>query len=1294
MKCPECDFINRIDAQYCGMCGNRLTYACSVCSFPNPLGYQYCIHCGHRIPDLAEQAQRRYEHLTPEPDFPVWQSEETETEVQDESVRPLEGERRVATIILADVKGSTDLLEKVGSEAWVTMMNQIFQILEGEIYRFDGRVDQFRGDGLVAFFGTTTAHEDDPERAVLSALAMQRALKSYSSELAEKADIDLALRIGVNTGEVIVTSVGDYNKYSEETAMGEAIAIAARMEEAAEPGTVLVSENTYRLADHNFKWKSLGQISVKGIRNPIAVYQPLALKESLDRPQDYELSSPLIGRHDQLRSLLESIEDLQDGMGGIVTVTGDQGMGKSLLVSHMHRHIARQRALLAEVQTAEPQESRLDIEQDAMEIQKVISDVELPLQVFKGRARSYDQSQPYGMWQDLLRNWLGIRQDEPQETTRDRLRKQAEVLWQDQMVGFYPQLATFLRLPLESAYEEQIKHLDAEGLRQQIFVAVRSWLEEIAQDKQIIINFSDMHWADATSLDLLKYCLPLCDYLDLMWLLVFRPDRLSPTWEFHHYVETEYPHRLVQIHLPPLDPELSRTFIDEMIGADVLPRDTQSLIIDKAEGNPYYIQELIRSLIADDVLVLRETPDDTGELTERWHATQAVTSINLPDSLQSLLMARIDRLSSDQQRVLQIAAVIGPVFWSDVLGDLVRPEIPNLKSQLTALQRGQFITERGRTSNLGIEYVFKSRLIRDAAYESLLKPQRKSYHLQIAQYLEDRLQQEETSSQARSVAYGSLAHHYRQAGRLDKELQYTLKNAKLAKELYANVEASELYTEALALLDEIASGTEDESELENLKTQRLQILMGRYSVHHLLGEFKQMRADAEALLPLARELSDNLSWIIDALLCQPGVSKYERKREVMAGTNLTKEALALAQQIDDKERELRTLVAMTHQHLALSDPNWQELAERALALARDMNNRRCETQLLIDMGGVYAFSDEPERSMEYLEAAAALAMSEGLEDRLIQMSLLNLLGLEYERQGDYYRLLTEYQQERLHASREIGHRPMESQALQACGRIVGIYLGDYVAGLGALEDCRRILMDTPDESYPLLHIAQIQISQANHADAEETLEQIQAIGEPILDRARGSLRLVQALFQNAQGARAASRGDLDRVTHHLNASLALTDEIVNLVESSPMVSKQYMMGAMCKSVTANLGLAQMASDPNVKSTYLQQALAAAERAYEIYQFFGFSQIVECTSEEVLFRHSQALAANDQQDLAIRYLRRAYDEMTRKHSLIPVDSSFRRTYLEQIPLHREIRAAYASRVGSILGNRQQVKSSTD
>lgn len=1276
------------------MCGNRLTQPCPVCSFPNPLAHKYCIHCGSRISASLKLAQSRDTEPKSAPESSAWESDKLEIGTAPETVRPLEGERRVATIILADVKGSTDLLESVGSETWVEIMNKIFQILEGEIYRFDGRVDQFRGDGLVAFFGTTTAHEDDPERAVLSALAMQRALKPYSDELAETAGIELVLRIGVNTGEVIVASVGDYNTYSEETAMGEAIAIAARMEEAAEPGTVLVSENTYRLVDHQFKWKSLGEIRVKGIQNPIAVYQPLALRESLDRPQDYELASPLIGRDGQLQLLLECVEDLRDGMGGIVTVTGDQGMGKSLLVSHMHRHIARQRALLAEVQTTETDELSLEPAQEELTFQRLVGDADHPLQVFKGRARSYDQSQPYGMWQDLLRNWLGIRQDEPQETTRDRLREEAKILWQDQMVEFYPELATFLGLPLEPTYAEQIKHLDAEGLRQQIFVAVRSWLEEIAQDKQIIINFSDMHWADATSLDLLKYCLPLCDYLDLMWLLVFRPDRLSPTWGFQHYLETEYPHRLVQIHLPALDQELSKAFIDEMIGSEVLPQETQSLIIEKSEGNPYYIQELIRSLIADNVLIRREVSDEEAEGTEHWHATQAVTAINLPDSLQSLLMARIDRLSSDQQRVLQIAAVIGSVFWSDVLSHLAQPETTSLKSKLTALQRGQFITERGRTSNLGIEYVFKSKLIRDAAYESLLKPQRKSYHLQIAQYLEDRLRQEQTSSQARSVAYGSLAHHYRQAGRLDKELQYTLKNAELAKELYANVEASGLYSEALALLDEIRTDVEDESELHDLKAQRLQILMGRYSVHHLLGEFEQMRADAQALLPLARELSDDVTWLIDSLLCQPGVGRFERKEEIEVGLDLAQEALSLSQEIQDKERELRTLVAMTHQHLALNDPNWQELAERALALARDRESRRCETQLLIDMGGVYAFSDEPERSMEYLEAAAALAMSEGLEDRLIQMSLLNLLGLEYERQGDYYRLLTEYQQERLHASREIGHRPMESQALQACGRIVGIYLGDYVAGLGALEDCRRILDGTQDEAYPLMHIAHIQMSQANHAEAEETLERIESIGDPIRDRAKGSLRLVKALFHNAQGARAASRGDTDRVRYHLDIALSIVDEIVSLAENSPMVSKQYTMGAMCQSVTASLGLAQMSSDPDTRSDRLHDALEAAERAYEIYQFFGFSQIVECTSEEVLFRYSQALAANEQRDMAIRYLRRAYDEMTRKHALIPVDSSFRRTYLEQIPLHREIRAAYASRVGSILGKRQEANIASD
>lgn len=1305
MTCPTCGFENRLDANYCGMCGARLTQSCPTCGCANPLTYRFCTRCGGGIRSPVNQPSFRdvatsspYAERSPEgqPSGLVREGQirytnhnnasglEQEPPNNSSQIIQLEGERRVATIILADVSGSTDLMERVGTEAWVEMMNHVFQLLEAEIYRFDGRVDQFRGDGLVAFFGATVAHEDDPERAVLAAMAMQRAIRPYAETLAEKAGIDLALRIGVNTGEVIVASVGDDQTYSENTAMGEAIALAARMEQAAEVGTVLVSENTYRLVENQFDWLPLGEIKVKGISHPLNVYRPLTSRPSVERPQDYELANPLIGRDEDLEMLLHCIQNLDEGRGGIVLVTGERGMGKSLLLTEMRRHVARQQALLAEIQATDGEASGdggppADEKANAGERPRI--------RELRGRARSYDQSQPYAMWQDLLRNWLGIRKDESQEKTRDRLRQQVDTLWREEMAEYYPDLARFLALPLEPALEEQSQRLDAEGQRQRLFLAIRSWIEEMTEPAPLIITFSDIHWADATSLELLKYCLPLCDVLDLMWIFVFRPDRRSNVWEFRHYVETEYPHRLVSLNLESLDTEQSRALIDTIIGPNVLPDETETMIVQKAEGNPFFIQELVRSLIANGTLVRDTSTDEEGQTETRWQVAQAITTLSLPDSLQGLLMARIDRLAEEEQQVLQRAAVIGSVFWSRVL-DAICADIPNLKAHLTALQRAQLIAERGRVPDLEIEYVFKSRLTRDAAYDSLLSPQRMAYHRQIAEYLESRFETD-LQAQDRVFYYGSLAYHYQHAGLPDKELDYTLKSAERAQEIYANVEASQHYTHALHLLDQLDQAANDETALQKLKAQRFQVLMGRHKVYYLMAEFDKVAEDAAALLPLARQLPDDPTWLIDALLHQPGVGDYRCRDEVMNGIPMAQEALTLSQQIGDQRREMESLIAVINQRLALSDPDWQALAERALELAREMNDRNYEARLLVGMGSIYAFSDQPELSMEYLEAAAALAMGGGVEDKVVQMSLLNLLGLEFERSGDYVRLLSEYQQERLHASREIGHRPMESQALQACGRIMGIYLGDHASGLSALEECRRILHGTQDEVYPLFHIAQIQVEQADHQGALATLADIEAIGEPVTDRAQVSLTLIRAILNNAQGARAATKGNTETVIERLNTTLDLTEKVIDLAVTSPLVSQQYEMAAQCKATVAYMGLAQTTSQSDTRARYLALALDAAERAHDIYQTFGFVQIVECVSEEIFFRYSQALAANGDHDLALRYLRRAYDEMMRKQSFIPNDSHFRRTYAEQVPLHREIRAAYASRVGSILTEANQV-----
>jgi class 3 adenylate cyclase len=1156
----------------------------------------------------------------------------------------LEGERRPATVILADVTGSTDLLEQIGTEAWVEIMNHIFQILGSEIYRFGGEVDQFRGDGLLAFFGATSTHEDDPERAVLAALAMQTAIHPYAAELAEGEDIDLRLRVGVNTGQVIAATVGDSHQHSEETAMGEAITLAARMEESAEPGTVLVSENTYRLVQSRFEWQPLGEITVRGISHPVAVYRPLTHRADVERPQRlqlYGLSIPLIGREEEFRTIKRHVEGLYDGRGGIVMVTGEKGLGKSFLVSEVRQHSARQSALLAEAHSEDASPPP-------------------PLTWLRGRCRSYDQAWPYSMWRDLVRSWLGVKEDEPQIETRNRLRQQAEALWGDRLAEHYPYLATFLSLPPEETFADRVKHLDADGLRHQFFFTLRSWVEALAQRGPLVLAFADVHWADTTSLELLKYCLPLCDHQAILWIIVFRPERTSSVWGVRHHVETEYPHRAITLTLPPLNEAQSSEFIDRLIGREILPPETRTLVLDKAEGNPYYIEELIRSLIEQGTLV-------QDAQTGKWHTTRAVTSLDLPDSLQSLLLARIDCcLSPEERNILQMAAVIGSVFWLNVLQALARDvaalEAPLLKRHLTTLQRSQLIDERGRAPDLGMEYAFKSNLIRDAAYESLLSAQRASYHLRVAEYLEDLF-----GTESVALYYGVMAYHYRQAGRHRKELFYSLQAAEHAQNIYANVEALEHYARALELLDEMEAQATDENQLYAIHTQRFEVLNGRRGVLFLMGDFDAMWADAQALLPLAQELEDDPSWMIDALLQQPGVASWQTKEELDAGSPMAQQALTLAQQLGDPRREMQSLVALARQRLWADDPSGWQLADRALEMARQLGDQRYEVGILTGLGHAYA-TREPERSMKYLEAA--LPLSQALDDKTAELEILNLIGVHLERDNDYCRRLTECHEKQLRLSREIGHRPAEGRALMFCGQIQGLYLGDYETGLSLLEESLRLWEGIPAELYPLLRLVQTHTVQGRYDVALATLERARRVGEHHTEQmALVGLDLVSTILYNNL-----ADSQTPDAQAHLQMALDLTSQNRQVFVDNPQLSRQYQMVAACEATVAHLGLAEMAANKTERQNHLRLALESSQAALDIYQSFGFVQPIECVSEEILYRHSLALAANGLETAAIDYLKHAYDEMMDKHDLIPPDSPFRRTYLENIPLHRKIHAA--------------------
>jgi class 3 adenylate cyclase/energy-coupling factor transporter ATP-binding protein EcfA2 len=1218
--------------RFCGQCGTRLKQICPACNFANPLDYNFCGMCGAAMPaapTLTEPGQPRVELSS------LVQREQDIFALPEPASALLEGERRSVTVILADVADSTALLEQMGSEAWVEMMNRVFQLIETEIYRFGGRVDQFRGDGLVAFFGATSAHEDDPERAVLAGLAMQETIKAYATRLAEDKEIRLRLRVGVNTGQVIVTSIGDSRQHREDTVMGEAVALAQRMEIAAEPGAVLVSENTYALVESQFEWEALGKITVKGLRQPIAVYRPLAPRAEAKQPQHlraYGLSAPLIGRVSEFEALKNHLKDLEAGRGSIVMVTGEEGVGKSYLVNELHQYLHRNSVLLAEVQEREPQAETALLR---------------PIVWLQGRCRSYNQAWPYSAWLELLWGWLGVHKGEPGAETCARLYLKAQALWGDQLAEYYPYLAAFLSLPLEEAEAKRIKYLDAEGLRQQFYRTIRSWVEVLARQGPLALVFGDMHWADVTTLDLLEYCLPVTDQEPILWLIVFRSDRSSTIWGFRHRIETTYPHRAAILTLPPLTENQSSEMIERLIGSGVLPEETRALILDKAEGKPYYIEELIYALIEQGVL-------EQDALTGQWRVTRSVISLDLPDSLQSLFLARLDSLSAEERHVLQMAAVIGSVFWSNVLQTLAG-DATRLKASLTALQRAQLIYERRRLPELGVEYAFKSNLLRYVTYESILSAQRLRYHHQVAEYLEHQFRQE-------FIGYGMLAYHYRQAEERKKELFYTQLAAQQAKRVYANTEALALYSRALELLDVIETQTGEERELYAIRAQRFEALDGRREVYDSMGDFAAGRADAQALLPLARQLDDDPAWLVDALLQQPGVANWTNVEELQAGLAIAEEALSLARRIGDQRREMQCLIASVNQRIGLADAMSLTFAEQALELARRLDDQYYQARILITMSRVYNWSNEPERGIEYLQAASPICQA--LDNRMAEADLLSQIGLQFERYGDYYLLLTEYQQRRLQIGREIGHRPLEAHSLLKCGEIQGIYLGNYEAGLALIEEARAIWAGAPNERYPFLRMVQMWTRQANYEAALAALERARKVR---VQESGGITQvgfyLVSAILYNALADET-----------HLRQALEFTEKLYQLAAENPFLTQQYKMAAACESAAAYLGLVKWAATEAERQACARQALEASQTAIDIYERFGFTQVVECTSEEILFCHSQALAVNGSISQAAKYLQRAYDEMMRKYNLIPPDSPFRQTFLENIPLHRNISIA--------------------
>ncbi|MCC7353204.1 MAG: AAA family ATPase [Anaerolineae bacterium] len=495
MKCPNCSFENAADARFCQNCGQPLERVCPNCGKPVSAGARFCQNCGFNLTGATATARSA----------PVARSEPLDalrraapqnvaSKVLAERER-IEGERKTVTALFTDIVGSTALAEQMDPEDWREIVSGAHRRVSEAVYLYEGTIAQLLGDGVLAFFGAPLAHEDDPERAIRASLRILASMRDYADELRGRNRVsDLQIRIGLNTGLVVVGHIGS-DLHMEYLAVGDTVNLAARIQSAAEPNTILVSENTCRLAPVLFDYEDQGKITVKGKAEPVRVFRVLSERKGAVRTRGLAgLSSPLVGRHREFSTLMQIISDLRAGHGATVAIIGEAGLGKSRLVTEWRR------AALAAAG-------------------------EGGLHWFEGRGLSYGSSMAHHLSTDVLRALIGVPTGSSAEEIHIALRRRMEGLFGEELKEVYPFLGHLLGLRLEEEMAARVRYLDGPALQAKYVAGFKRVLRTLAQTAPTVVVCEDVHWADPSSIELGLQVLPIAAESPLVFVFVARPVR-------------------------------------------------------------------------------------------------------------------------------------------------------------------------------------------------------------------------------------------------------------------------------------------------------------------------------------------------------------------------------------------------------------------------------------------------------------------------------------------------------------------------------------------------------------------------------------------------------------------------------------------------------------------------------------------------------------------------------------------------------------------------------------------------
>ncbi|HEV8654228.1 MAG TPA: adenylate/guanylate cyclase domain-containing protein [Candidatus Limnocylindria bacterium] len=708
------------------------------------------------------------------------------------------GERKPVSAVLADVVNSTVLTASMDPEDWIEIINDAFSRMSQVIYRYEGTIARLMGDGILAFFGAPVAHEDDPERAVRCALDMIATIDDLGTELRRARGIEFGIRVGVNTGLVVVGTVGSDLMY-EYTAMGDAVNVAARMESAARPGTVLVTETTFRFIAPLFDAVELEPLSVKGKSEPVVAFEIIGPKHAPGRTRGIVgLGSAMVGREKELATLDELVAVVRAGRGRAACVIGEPGLGKTRLIGEL-----RPRATGAGVVWAE------------------------------GRCVSYGRSLPYHLVGRLVRSLIGVGPTADDAETRGALEARIGELLGADSPNAILYLGHLLGLELTREDLERVTSIDPVFLQGRYAQTMRQVIRATTAHAPLALVCDDVHWADSASVELLADLMALANELPLLVLVACRPEQDAAGWRLVTMARDLFADVLAEIRLQPLSAEESRALIGNLLDVTSLPAHVRTFILQRAEGNPFFVEEIIRMLIDRGALA----PSAAG-----WAATKGIEAVEIPDTIQGLLLARIDRLADEPKRVLRVASVMGRRFSLPLLERMMTSEHPTaIAPQIGALEAAGLV--RIAAVEPAVEYLFRHILVQEAAYGSLLKQERRRLHAAVADALEA-MHPEHPASLA-----PVLARHLDEAGEGARAVPYLLEAGRAAAVGFAIHEARAAYERALIHLEALEVTPER-------RRQRVEAVIGAVKVGWNFKPWDEEVASVERVLPLAEELGD------------------------------------------------------------------------------------------------------------------------------------------------------------------------------------------------------------------------------------------------------------------------------------------------------------------------------------------------------------------------------------------------------------------------------------------------------